>query len=549
MSSTVTQSHRDTPKTPNFNEPSNFFKNHAWLIGGVIFSLALVALVGNFLRTHERVLDTPNYSLTPQASMNRFLASERLLQGMHKNVHTTQGELAKTALDEMWQQPSEQAKRNAVMLYSVSKSQEASIPKMLNWVQKGGHLVTFSHAILSYSALDRQDDDDVKQYQLGENVLLNELGIVHIANDKIRASMQPFDNPLPQNQASATSRTPQLSLDNKVVMRLPTVTANQNNPNQAIETVIHIDNNTYLDSEKFWKKYPNAQKWADYNWLNDSNQLVAPTQTLLNLSEQQQLTTYISEQEKKSKPSPKAEAVMLDVKLGEGRMTILNSKNVFSNPTSGNLQGLDEKRENLKSSAENNPPNRIENASHSPLWQLLQNNHAMTDNAENIASLDNAYLLKYLMADRQQIWLVPDIDVPSLPLMLWRSAKWACVAFLLLLAVGMLAIPKRFGRLRSYQSDSERNIFGYFDHVGQYLWHTDKAQALFSQNRTRLIEQIFAKHPQFAKYDPDQLCQALGEQLTIGKSAVNQGLFSDWQNAEQFLQCTRQFAVIRQAYG
>ena len=75
MSSTVTQSHRDTPKTPNFNEPSNFFKNHAWLIGGVIFSLALVALVGNFLRTHERVLDTPNYSLTPQASKNRFLVS------------------------------------------------------------------------------------------------------------------------------------------------------------------------------------------------------------------------------------------------------------------------------------------------------------------------------------------------------------------------------------------------------------------------------------------------------------------------------------------
>lgn len=532
------------------NQNSNFFKDKSWLIFSCIIALMVGVMVLYFFQTHERVIDTPKYNLTPKATANRFLASEKLLQAEHKKVTITKGEVAKTALDNLWLQPIRQAKHNAVILYSVSKNQEASIPDMLRWVENGGHLVTFSQDTMRYSDPDKSpDDEDIRQYEQSENLLLKALGIRHVQNERVKnTTPDPTEDKAESDSATADtsqSQPQRLAMNEKVVMRLPKVTQGKIEPNVNVESVIHIDTDTHLDTAEFWQNYPNAQKWADYNWLNDSGQLVAPNQTVLNTSEQQQLATYINQQKQKYNPSLKAEDVMLDVKLGEGRITVLNSKYIFTNPSSYDLQKL----ANSQSSLDKAKAKAKDNATHSPLWQLLQNTYAVYDEKENVASLDNAYLLKYLMTDREQIWIVPDIDVPSLPVMLWRSAQWACLAFLLLLAVGMLALPKRFGRIRTYQTDSERNIFGYFDHVGQYLWQTDEAKAIFTQNRIRLIEQIIAKQPHFAKLDPEQLCQAISEQLNIGKSAVKQGLYNDWNNADQFLQCTRQFAVIRQAYN
>lgn len=418
---------------------------------------------------------------------------------------------------------------------------------MLRWVEHGGHLVTFSQEFLFFDDVNKDKNDQVVQdnlrrYQLSENVLLTHLGIQRTtaknkptpASDTLEPSAQETANSETISQENG-NQTSKLKLFDKVVMRLPAPTASE--PNNTVETVVAIDNSSHLDTTEFWQKYPKAQKWADYNWLNDSGQLVAPSQTAMTASEQQQLSQAVAEIEKKSDPSLKADEVMLDVKMGEGRLTVLNDRYVFTNPDSDILQNIAE--------INARPPDNT----HSPVWQSLQTQTRSVINPSSIATLDNAYLLKYLMAERDQIWIVPDIDVPSLPVMLWRSVKWACVAFLLLLAVGLLALPKRFGRIRAYQTDSERNIFGYFDHVGQYLWQTDEAKAIFSQNRTRLIEQIIAKQPHFAKLDPEQLCQAIAEQLNIGKSAVKQGLYNDWNNADQFLQCTRQFAVIRQAFS
>lgn len=390
---------------------SNPFRDKAWLVIALLLAVVLAIWVGYFLQTHERVLDTPKYSLTPQASMNRFLASERLLQAEHKKVYTEKGESAKTALDGVWQQPNETAKKNAVILYSLSKNQETSIPQMLNWVEKGGHLITFSQDTLNswITPDDAPDEEDIRQYEQGENTLLNTLGIRHMYNAK-KNDNKSTDAPPPD---SATAATPKLSLDNKIIMRLPKLTGNTIDTHNPVEAVINIDNESHLDSEKFWQKYPNAQKWAEYNWVNDSNQLIAPNQTLLIPSEQQQLTSYLSEQEKKYNLSVKADAVMLDIKLGEGRITVLNSKDIFTNPSSYDLQSLAERQENRQKSTD------------SPLWQALQSSEYVPKREENIASLDNGYLLKYLMADRQQVWFVPDIDVPSLPVMLWRSAKWA----------------------------------------------------------------------------------------------------------------------------
>lgn len=542
------------------NQDSNFFKDKSWLIFSCIIALMAGVIVLYFFQTHERVMDTPKYNLTPKATANRFLASEKLLQAEHKKVTITKGEVAKTALDNLWLQPIRQAKHNAVILYSVSKNQEASIPDMLRWVENGGHLVTFSqNTLVNYLSeehmsnpkfvMGRQAQNKLDDYERGENILLNYLGIRNVYHSNGEWQKEASKARHVNQYLSPYEDIPsQAIFEKKVVMRLPIVSGNKIDENNRIEAVINTNTYAYLETGKFQKKYPNAKPLANYNWFTTTDKgasnsipmLIEPKQTLLTANEQEQFNKYLINHHNKLESSITADEVMLDVKMGEGRLTIINSRDVFTNPNSMALETI------------NSQKTQNDNKNVSSLWQQMTT--PLTDNEltmipENIASLDNAYLLKYLMAEREQIWIVPDIDVPSLPVMLWRSAKWACLAFLLLLAVGMLALPKRFGRIRAYQTDSERNIFGYFDHIGQYLWQTDEAKAIFSQNRTRLIEQIIAKQPHFAKLDPEQLCQAIAEQLNIGKSAVKQALYNDWHTTNQFLQCTRQFAVIRQAFS
>lgn len=488
-----------------------------------LFSLVIVLLlmyVGYFFLTHERVVSHLDYQIKQEAMNNRFYLAQLLLEKNGKEVYSENGKIASQQLKQVWQQSTEQAKKTAIILYDVTKSQERQIPQMLSWVRKGGHIITFSKNTLYY-----QKDNDLKNQQLSyemyENFLLTQLGIVN------------KEFPINSSKEESTVKTP-IHLTDKVLMYLPDV---KNPANQGIGVLLSSTVNAQfqLDDEKFWQRFPDAKKIADYRWLiwqKDSITL-RDTRNAMTNSQKQQLIDLINVKPKAYIPP---EQVMFDVSLGQGRITVFQDNLVFTNPSNIYLS----KKQTSDKLTENQYT-----------WQVLTNH---LDYPNNITNLDNAYILQYLLQDRNQIWLIPHVEVPNLLTLLWSSLKWACVAFLLCILMGLLAIPKRFGRIRRYQTDSGRNIFQYFNKIGQYLWFTDKAKALVTENRHYLLEKIIVKHPYLVTeieqfVEPQVICQTVADEMNIGNHTVYQALFADWHNAQQFWQITRQFVQLNRFYG
>ncbi len=488
----------------------SWIKDNWFVVLVVIVLLYFIFRVVEFFVTHERVEGQPIYQQNQQAISNRFYASKLLLEKNGKQVKSSTGDNAVYTLKEVWRQPASQAKKSAVMLYTISKEQEQTIPDMLAWVERGGHLITFSQDRL-YLEEDKKIGDDkeaLNRYFIDENQLFNELGIInHTKSD---------------NYGHYLSDENIVNLSDKVLLRLPS-----ENNKEYIGAVVTLSTTRELNTERFWKKYPNSQEIADYRWitLQKNKVTLLPTTNNFSTSQQQAIIQKID-----PKNIHRPNQAIFDVKMGQGRVTIFNESQIFTNPrkVERELQTTDK---------------------HDYRWQLL-----LEDNYKiNISRLDNAYLLQYLLTNREQIWLVPDVSMPNLIEILWRNMKWACIAFMICLLMGFLALPKRFGRTKTYQTDSERNIFGYFDHVGQYLWATDEARAIVAENRYRLLEKIIARYPELVQIvgqmpEPYQVCQKLARETNLSPNAIQQALYDDWQNSQQFLQISRQFALVNRYY-
>ncbi|MFW2176990.1 MULTISPECIES: hypothetical protein [unclassified Moraxella] len=588
----------------NTHKGSSWLKEYWFILVLVAVALLIAGYMAMFFITHKKVADKPIYQLTAEANRNRLYASQLWLQQQHKKVHVSKGEIAHQQLKQLWQQPASQAKNSAVLLLTVSKNQQADMDKMLAWVERGGHLITFSQSMLkvpNQSTTDNKDADKQAEaddltekqhrYQLNENPLLIHLGIVHQQRydahqdllSEIAETNSATQTGTQPSSASVTSATPkgcdkcnELQLASKVLMRLPMSSERDiDTPNgNFIGMVLNTKDLGGLVTEQFWQKFPKAKPIADYDWWKKSPQTQKDIQwqsvvNPLTTTEQRQFTTEVQNNPKISLPASEA---ILDVQMGQGRLTIINDNNVFINPKGFDINDLsdepndkdDKSDKGNKSETDENEaqasihlnlsPNVSSSPSKSHVGQLLVQ---LPNYTANLAQMDNAYLLQYLLAKRGNVWLVPDIEVANLPTLLWQQLHWACLAFILLLVMGYLALPKRFGRTQVYQTDSQTNIFGYFDHVGQYLWQTDKAEQLVTANRERLLEKIVAYHPNLVKtvnvnvmqaVDKLEVCRVVADTVGIGRSQVAVALYDPWQNEREFLAMSRQFAVLNQFY-
>lgn len=524
----------------------DWLKEHWFIIVLLIAALVIALYTAYFLMTHHKVPDTPRYQLTPQAMQNRLFVAQQLLTQQDKAVHLTKGEVAHQGLKQVWQQPASNAKHSAVVLLTVSQSQKPDIEAMLRWVERGGHLITFSNETLrdpdnsndSDTTIDR--DEALSRYWLNENALLHFLQIRSVQTQDPHEMMQNILNLNVQAPSSDTQSpvTPSgIRLATKALLRLPAITHEGGIiPDKYVGVIINTDHTRHLQSEAFFQRYPNAKPIADYNWFNpdiaqgEQTIRLLPMQNIADNQPAQALSATLRTDVQHYLPADEA---LLDVHWGQGRLTVLNHDAMFNNPSADDL-----------------PPK-----SSTSLWQTLNEKPAYPP---SVANFDNAYLLQYLLAGRDQVWLVPDIEVASLPTLLWRHLKWATLAFGIATLAALLAMPRRFGRMRVYQTDTQTNIFGYFNHVGQYLWHSDQGRALVQDNRERLIERIVARHPAvmtqpqaadiWQRVDKAILCERVSDETGISRGAVALALFEDWQTERGFLHMSRAFAQLNQYY-
>lgn len=168
-----------------------------------------------------------------------------------------------------------------------------------------------------------------------------------------------------------------------------------------------------------------------------------------------------------------ANHIYLEARFGNGRLSVINDNNVFSNPNP-----------NIELSANANNV-QIDATPNSVLHELLTPDSYYT----SLLSADNAAWLLALIQDSSTVWILPNTDVDSLPVMLWKQARPALLGLGLLAFLWLWSLYNRFGKMTQLPTNQSRDIMRYFRQVGRFGWHQDRAQQLTqaTKDRVRLL--------------------------------------------------------------
>lgn len=458
-----------------------------WLL--VVVAVVVIGYVLWFFANYQHVELGVRYTPKAHIVQDRYFAAKALL-GQDKAQSQTYANVK-----ELFDVP---PTNQTVVLYQVSASWRTDFDKMLAWVQSGGHLVVASQAVLDFG----QDVDDTA-YRTNQNPLLLHLGIVHTKN-----------NP---NHTSSLA-----GLSGSVVpARLS-------------------DGRTFFVStwqerfvvDEFLQKYPTARLY-DYEWFvkkGERYEYATPLNTGLTGEQQQKLLQIVNDPNTPQNPFATSLA-FVDMAFGKGRLTVLNDAQMFTNPKAGMLIAPSDK-----------PPEE------SRAWQLLTDSQPVPKHnyTGNLLVADNAYFLMHLTTGRQ-VYFVSDVEQKPFLQLLMHNIPWTMMGICLTVLVGLFALPKRFGVVRAYETDTSRNIFGFFAHVGQYLWASDQAYGLLTANRQALINTIIAKE-NITTPTKEILMDTLTKKTGLPAHVIDMALYETWTTQSQFLAISRSFARLAWFY-
>lgn len=475
----------------------------------LIIALLIIAYGIWFLSTHSLVTTNNRYTPIKETSNNPYFAASLLLQKEGKAAHYLKRELASAELKRIWQD-TDSANKKTLILDRINDAQSSSLEDMIRWVQAGGHLVVHSQSL--YVKGDDDDGEGFERYLENENPLLVELGIYNISgNTKIEYPDLDAD----EYKWTVDGSQKPIKLDGAIAV----LRENTQGAFVADEFVKNY-NATLYNHKALYESMPEEEFNKNFAALTDV-----------------QRTTL----KKVLQDNPKIflpETVMLDARLGQGRLTVLDFRGSFGNPYSSGGYYEDEETEKTKDKD-------------SRLAKLL-----MMDNFYRggvyygeIRANDNAFLLSYLAKERSEVWFVPPFEQESLWLMMKKNLPFMIFAIAMLSLISLLALPRQFGRVEKILDDSQNNSLAYYEAIGQYLWASDYCQVQVAGNRKRLLEKIYAKTPiVHGITDTEKLCHLIAKDSHLPAEVVHEALYGEWGNEREFVAMSRAFARLAKVY-
>lgn len=456
-----------------------------------------------FFNTHTLTTTKFRYSPIEEVSDNPYFAASLMLKEQGKNATFVRRNEADSTLRQLWQDTTT-AKDKTVILHHIGAAQAGDVDKMIDWVQAGGHLIVFSQAVLeSDTTIDEEDAFDT--YQEYENPLLVELGIYN------RAADEEYFYRAEEDKWSPDYYKQPIKLGGSVIVL---------NDESASQFVV----------DEFVKNY--AATPYEYRALYPEIGEQEFNANFASLNDEQKTSLKQILQDKPTHFSPNA--VMVDTKLGDGRLTALDIEHSFSNPYAN---GDEEEDSDAK------PQSR--------LAKLLTGGYYEYQGAYygGISADDNAFLLNYLVADRQEVLFVPAFERTSLWTLMKKNLPFMLFAIFAIGVLALLTLPRQFGRRERILDDSDKNVLSYYTAIGQYLWTSDLCEAQVQVNRERLLEKIRAVLPAVHSVnDSDKLCHLIGKDCRLPADVVFEALYGDWSNEREFVAMTRAFARVAKFY-
>ena len=172
------------------------------------------------------------------------------------------------------------------------------------------------------------------------------------------------------------------------------------------------------------------------------------------------------------------DSIYLDASFGKGRLSVINDSDVFSNPNP-NLELSDEAR----TYDANSDTEQADSAPSSALYKLLTTDSPIPS---SLLSADNAAWLIALTQDSSDVQILPNTDIDSLPVILWKQARPALLGLGLLAFLWLWSLYNRFGKMAHLPTNQSRDIMRYFRQVGRFGWHQDNAQQLTQATRDKV---------------------------------------------------------------
>ncbi len=110
--------------------------------------------------------------------------------------------------------------------------------------------------------------------------------------------------------------------------------------------------------------------------------------------------------------------------------------------------------------------------------------------SDALYSQEHAQLLLDLTRDSDKVWLFPNISIDSLLVMLWKNARLATFGLGFLTLIWLWSLYNRFGKRQYLSNNQSADIFRYFRQVGRYGWEYDNGKQLSNASRQQTLKLV-----------------------------------------------------------
>ncbi|NBC12220.1 MAG: hypothetical protein GVY09_02530 [Gammaproteobacteria bacterium] len=160
---------------------------------------------------------------------------------------------------------------------------------------------------------------------------------------------------------------------------------------------------------------------------------------------------------------------------------------------------------------------------------------------------DHALLLALLAADRERVWLLHAVSVPSLAMLLWRAAPAAMVSALLLLMLLLWHLGRRLGPLLPAPDAARRDLLEHLQAAGDFVWRQGRGGLLVAQTRRRLERQWLRRHPALRGLDTTERARRIAAQTGLSPDEVQAALYGPVGDAAGLVRVTAVLQRLVQA--
>ena len=144
-----------------------------------------------------------------------------------------------------------------------------------------------------------------------------------------------------------------------------------------------------------------------------------------------------------------------------------------------------------------------------------------------------------------KLWIIHDLEFPSLLTLIWHKAPYAVITFSLLFIFALWAAYNRFGPPLLDKDHNRRSLLEHLDACGRYHWRHDEGNGLLTTLREQLQQLLETRHPRWHQLSSQEQIEWLSKRSNQPKLTLSRALLHQPQNEHEFTQIVQTLKSLR----